>query len=42
MTRFLCPFYRSNPKVNGLKLISVQKLTQEQLKEYEKSPQESL
>ena len=29
-------------KVNGLKVITVEKLTQEQLKEYEKSPQESL
>jgi hypothetical protein len=29
-------------KVNGLKVIAVEKLTQEQLKEYEKSPQESL
>jgi beta-lactamase regulating signal transducer with metallopeptidase domain len=29
-------------KVQGLKVISVEKLTQEQLKEYEKSPQESL
>ena len=29
-------------KVNGIKVITVEKLTQEQLKEYEKSPQESL
>jgi hypothetical protein len=29
-------------KVNGLKVIAVEKLTQEQLKQYEKSPQESL
>ena len=29
-------------KVNGLKVISIDKLTKEQLKEYEKSPQQSL
>jgi hypothetical protein len=29
-------------KVKGLKVTTVEKLTQEQLKKYEKSPQESL